>query len=214
MRYTTVIFDLDGTLLNTLEDIRDSINYTMRKFGFPEKSLEEVRMAVGNASAWLIEKCLPDGRNTPNFDEILEFYTGYYNEHSAIKTAPYDGIRDMLRKLAAKEYKLAVVSNKPDITVKGLVRKFFGDTVSVAIGERKGVRRKPEPDTVKKAMEELFSYPYECVYVGDSEVDIETAKKAGIDCISVSWGFRSRDFLVGLDAENIADLPMEILKLV
>lgn len=214
MRYTTVIFDLDGTLLNTLEDIRDSVNYTLRSFGFPEKSLEEVRMSVGNASAWLIERSLPDGRNTPKFDEILDFYTAYYNEHSAIKTAPYDGVCQMLRKLAAKEYKLAVVSNKPDATVKRLVRKFFGDTISVAIGERKGVRRKPEPDTVKKAMEELFSFTYECVYVGDSEVDLETAKNAGIDCISVSWGFRSRDLLVSLGAENIADSPTELLKLV
>lgn len=214
MRYTTVIFDLDGTLLNTLEDIRDSVNYTLRSFGFPEKSLEEVRMSVGNASAWLIERSLPDGRNTPKFDEILDFYTAYYNEHSAIKTAPYEGVCQMLRKLAAKEYKLAVVSNKPDATVKRLVRKFFGDTISVAIGERKGVRRKPEPDTVKKAMEELFSFTYECVYVGDSEVDLETAKNAGIDCISVSWGFRSRDLLVSLGAENIADSPTELLKLV
>ena len=214
MRYTTVIFDLDGPLLNTLEDIRDRVNYRMLHFSKPERTMEEIMMSVGNGSAWLLERSLPDGRNTENFEEILSFYREYYNAHSMIKTEPYDGITSMLRKLCASEHKLAVVSNKPDQTVKKLVRHFFSGTISVAVGEGKNVNRKPSPDTVNTVMKELLSFPYECVYVGDSEVDLETAKNAGIECVSVSWGFRSREFLSSLGAKYIADSPNDIFEFV
>lgn len=213
MRYTTAIFDLDGTLLNTLGDIRDSVNYTMCHFGYPERTEEQVRLSVGNAAAWLIEKSLPQGRETPNFEEILSFYEDYYNSHSRIKTAPYNGVTDMLNKLAEKEYKLAVVSNKSNTVVRSLVRYYFGNLISVAIGEWKNIRRKPAPDTVNAAMNELLSFSYECVYIGDSEVDIATAKNAGIDCISVSWGFRPKEFLQESGAKIIADSPSELIKL-
>lgn len=214
MRYTTVIFDLDGTLLNTLEDMRDSVNYIMRKYGFPERTLEQIRRSVGNGAGVLVERSLPQGKNTPGFEEICEEYVQYYQEHNLIKTAPYEGVTDMLRAVTASEHKAAVVSNKPDENTKALVRHFFGAYVSVAIGERPGVARKPAPDTVRQAMRELDSFPFETVYVGDSEVDLKTARAAGIDCISVAWGFRSRELLEEAGAKTLITKPSELIKLV
>lgn len=214
MRYTTVIFDLDGTLLNTLEDIRDSVNHILEKYGFPPRSIDEIRAFVGNGSGKLLERALPDGAATPGFDGILAEYVDWYQQHNAIKTAPYPGVVELLRALTAKEYKLAVVSNKPDDNVRALVRQFFGAYVSVAIGERPGIARKPSPDTVRAAMRELWSQPYETVYVGDSEVDLKTATAAGIDCVSVCWGFRSPEYLRSLGAKALAGSPGDVLKLV
>lgn len=214
MRYTTVIFDLDGTLLNTLEDIRDSVNHILAKYGFPTRTLEEIRRAVGNGSGVLLEKSLPEGRSTPGFDGLLKEYVTWYEGHNMIKTAPYEGVRELLGALAASEHKLAVVSNKPDANTKALVRKFFGVYVSVAIGERPGVRRKPAPDSVKAAMSELASCPFETVYVGDSEVDLATARASGLECLSVTWGFRAPEFLTESGAKTLVSRPRDILKLV
>lgn len=214
MRYTTVIFDLDGTLLNTLEDIRDSVNHILVKYGFPPRDLEQIRLSVGNGSGVLLERSLPEGRSTPGFDELLAEYVAWYEAHNMIKTAPYPGVPELLRDLARGEHKLAVVSNKPDANTKALVRKFFGAYVSVAIGERPGIARKPAPDSVRAAMRELRSLPFETVYVGDSEVDLKTARAAGIDCVSVTWGFRSGDLLRSLGAATLAGKPSEVLKLV
>ncbi|MGM9521899.1 MAG: HAD family hydrolase [Oscillospiraceae bacterium] len=214
MKYTTVLFDLDGTLMNTLEDIRDSVNHTLAAHGFPERTLEQIRMSVGNASAYLMEKSLPQGRETPGFEDILAEYSDYYLHHNRIKTAPYEGVHEVLRRLAAGEYKLAVVSNKPDENAKDLVRQFFGDVVSVVIGESPTVRRKPAPDAVLAALKELNSSKWESVFIGDSEVDIKTAAAAGVDCISVSWGFRTREQLEAAGAALIVDKPSGLLKLV
>ena len=214
MRYTTVIFDLDGTLLNTLEDIRDSVNHILTKYGYPQRTLEEIRRFVGNGSGALLERALPEGRDTPDFDGLLAEYVEWYEGHNMIRTAPYEGVRELLGALAASEHKLAVVSNKPDANTKALVRKFFGAYVSVAIGERPGVSRKPSPDSVKAAMRELQSLPYETVYVGDSEVDLKTARAAGIPCLSVTWGFRTPEYLTELGAQTLVSRPRDILKLV
>lgn len=214
MKYTTVIFDLDGTLLNTLEDIRDSVNHIMNKYGYPERTMEQIRRAVGNGAGVLLERSLPDGHNTPGFDALLSEYVDWYERNNLIKTAPYEGVRELLGALAASEHKLAVVSNKPDANTKALVRHFFGAYVSVAIGERPDVARKPAPDSVRAAMRELQSFPYETVYVGDSEVDLKTAHAAGIPCISVTWGFRSPEFLQELGAQTLVSRPKDILKLV
>ncbi len=214
MRYTTVIFDLDGTLLNTLEDIRDSVNHILAKYGYPQRTLEEIRRFVGNGSGVLLERALPEGRATPDFDGLLAEYVAWYEDHNMIRTAPYEGVRELLGALAASEHKLAVVSNKPDANTKALVRKFFGAYVSVAIGERPGVSRKPSPDSVKAAMRELQSLPYETVYVGDSEVDLKTARAAGIPCLSVTWGFRTPEYLTELGAQTLVSRPRDILKLV
>ena len=213
MRYTTAIFDLDGTLLDTLEDIKDAVNVTMAAFGFPERSLEEVRSFVGNGAAKLLERSLPSGR-TGDFDRILAFYDEYYTAHSLIKTAPYPGVHEVLRELCRREVKLAVVSNKQDPAVKLLVRRFFGDTVSVAIGERPGVRIKPAPDTAEAAMRELISLPEECVYVGDSDVDLLSARAAGVDSVSVTWGFRTEAFLRSRGAERLISSPKELLDII
>ncbi len=214
MRYTTVIFDLDGTLLNTLEDIRDSVNHILTKYGFEERSLEQIRRSVGNGSGVLLEKSLPQGRETPGFDGLLKEYVAWYEAHNAIKTAPYEGVTEMLRAVTASEHKVAVVSNKPDENARALVRRFFGAYVSVVIGERPGIARKPAPDTVRQAMRELQSFPFETVYVGDSEVDLKTARAAGIDCISVTWGFRSRELLEEAGAKTLITGPSELLRLV
>ena len=210
MNHTTVIFDLDGTLLDTLDDIADSVNATMTHFARPTRTRDEVRSFVGNGAVKLIERCV--GEDDPQLAEILAFYDKYYTEHSLNRTAPYPGIIELLRELSRREMKLAVVSNKQDAAVKKLVRKFFGGYISVAIGEKRTVRKKPAPDTVFAAMEELCSLDYECVYVGDSDVDIETAKNAGIDCVSVSWGFRSRDFLKAHGAVKIIAKPSELVR--
>ena len=214
MKYTTVLFDLDGTLLNTLDDIRDSVNHVLTLHSFPERSREQVRMAVGNGAAKLLERSLPEGRNTPDFDALLAEYRDWYLAHNLDKTAPYEGVHQLLRSLVAREYKVAVVSNKPDANTRALVRHFFGDVVSVAIGEKDGVRPKPAPDTVNAALRELASYNWESVYVGDSEVDLKTAYAARMDCISVAWGFRSRTFLEEAGAKTVVTRPMDILKLV
>lgn len=214
MKYTTVIFDLDGTLLNTLEDIRDSVNHILTKYGYPERSLEDVRRTVGNGSGVLLEKSLPLGRETPDFDALLAEYVEWYEHHNMIRTAPYEGIRELLWALAASEHKLAVVSNKPDANTKALVRKFFGGCVSMAIGEKPGIARKPAPDTVKAAMKELRSYAFETVYVGDSEVDLKTARAAGIACLSVTWGFRTPEYLTEVGAQTLVAKPKDLLKLV
>jgi phosphoglycolate phosphatase len=210
MIYTTAIFDLDGTLLDTLDDIADSVNATMAHFGFPTRTRDEVRSFVGNGAVNLIRRCVGE---TENFDEILAFYDKYYTEHSLIKTAPYPGIMEMLGELTRREIKLAVVSNKQDAAVKKLVRRFFDNYISVAIGERRSVRKKPAPDTVIAAMDELCSLNYECVYIGDSDVDIMTAKNSEMDCISVSWGFRSRDFLLEHGAARIIEWPKELVRI-
>ena len=212
MRYTTCIFDLDGTLLDTLDDLTDAVNFTLRRFGYKERSRDEVRLFVGNGARRLLERSL--GGTPENFDEILAFYDEYYTAHSAEKTAPYPGVMDLLRELCRRERKVAVVSNKQDAAVKKLVRRYFPGLISVAVGQKKGVGPKPAPDSVRAAMAELWSESWECVYIGDSDVDIMTARAAGTAVISVDWGFRSRDFLMQHGAGTVISSPGELLKLV
>lgn len=203
-----IIFDLDGTLLNTLGDLTDAVNATMRRFGYPEKTEEEVRLAVGNGAAKLLERTLPEGAS--GFDGILSWYKAYYSEHSLIRTEPYPGVADAVKELSERGMRLAVVSNKQDDAVKLLCARFFGDTIPVAIGERTGVRKKPAPDSLFAAMEELGVAAEDCVYVGDSDVDILTARNAGIPCVSVSWGFRDGGFLAKSGAGTIIARPEEL----
>lgn len=212
MRYNTVIFDLDGTLLNTLEDLADSCNYALAQVGEQERSLEEVRRFVGNGVARLMELAVRDGRENPKFDRALAIMREYYHTHNQIKTAPYPGIFELLQRLRELGVSIAVVSNKPDTSVKPLVQEYFGDLIPVAIGERTGVRRKPAPDTVFEALKELGKDRSTALYVGDSEVDVATAWNAGIPCVSVTWGFRDRQELDWSGAAMYADTPEEVLK--
>ncbi len=213
MRYKSIIFDLDGTLLNTLEDIGDSVNASLRHFGYPERSMEEIRRFVGNGARRLITQSLPSGASEQDVDRVLSWYDAWYGSHSRIKTAPYPGISELLEELFSRGIPCAVVSNKQDPIVKDLTKQFFGDRIPVAVGEKKGIRRKPAPDSVLAAMEAHGSEPSNTLYVGDSETDILTAKNAGISCLSVTWGFRDREELLRAGAALLADHPSELLNL-
>ena len=209
--YNTIIFDLDGTLLDTLSDLSNSVNFVLSKHGFPEITLDDTRRFVGNGIAKLIESAIPEGLGNPLFDKCLEEFGSHYSQNMEILTKPYPGIMDLLAKLTKRHYKIAIVSNKFDGAVKTLCEKYFSDYIKVAIGESKDVLRKPAPDTVFEALKELNTGIVNAVYVGDSEVDILTARNAGLPCISVSWGFRDRDLLESNGAGYIIDTPGELL---
>ena len=178
-----VLFDLDGTLLDTLEDLADSVNYALAQHGYPQRTLEEVRTFVGNGAAMLIKLSTSYAED---YEQVLRTFQAYYKAHCQVKTGPYAGILDALAQIRA-EYPVAVVSNKPDPAVKSLCKDYFGDIL--AMGEHEGCPRKPAPDMLYKAMEQLGVD--KAVYIGDSEVDVITAKNAGMPCISVLWGFRT-----------------------
>lgn len=209
----TVIFDLDGTLLNTLEDLRDSVNVIMRKYGFPQYSLSQIRNFVGNGVGKLIERTVPGGRENESYESVLTDFKSYYTEHCRVRTKPYDGIPDLLKALRDKGFRLAIVSNKNDAAVRELSEIYFSPYIKAAIGDREGARRKPAPDAVFAALGELGSRKEKAVYVGDSEVDYETAVNSGLDCILVSWGFRDRELLESLEGAVVADDCEELLKL-
>ncbi len=212
-KYTTIIFDLDGTLLDTLEDLKNAVNHVLASHGYPVKTLEEIRKSVGNGTKVLLEKTVPDGSSNPLFNTINEEYQKYYLEHCNEKTGPYDGVREAMKQLKDKGYKMAIVSNKPDSAVKELRDKYFGEYLNVAIGDKEGRRRKPYPDSVFAAIEELGSDHDECIYIGDSEVDFLTAENSGLPCISCLWGFRTQEELMsnGVDPENFIKSPDEIM---
>lgn len=212
MGYDTVIFDLDGTLLDTLDDLTDSCNYAMAQAGEPLLTRDRMRQCVGNGLARAIELALDGGLENPHYRQVLATMQTYYKAHNQIKTAPYAGIPELIRELQQRGITMAVVSNKPDTSVKPLIRDTFGSAIPVAIGERPGVRRKPAPDTVEEALRELGRDKSTAVYVGDSEVDVATARNVGMDCISVTWGFRSRSVLEEAGATRYADTPEEVLR--
>ena len=201
----TIIFDLDGTLLDTLTDLTNSVNFAMERYGFPTHTEDAVRQMVGNGVAVLMERAVPGGRAFPEFENCLKDFQEHYELHKKDFTKPFPGVLEFLKKASEQGFQLAVVSNKFDLAVKGLCRDFFFPYITTAIGESPQVARKPAPDTVFAAMEELGAQAECCVYVGDSDVDLATAKNAGIPCISVSWGFRSREFLLEHGALQIAD---------
>lgn len=209
-----VIFDLDGTLLNTLEDLKDSTNFALCKFNFPEKTLEDIRCFVGNGVKKLIERAIPDGLDNKNFDECLEIFKQNYKENMYNKTAPYNGIKKILSILKENGLKTAVVSNKFDAAVKELCKNYFDGLIDAAIGQSENIPQKPAPDSVFKAMELLHVTPENTVYVGDSEVDCQTAKNANLACVGVSWGFRSKDVLQKEGADYIIDNPYDIVELI
>jgi len=213
---TCLIFDLDGTLLNTLEDLCDSVNFALSKFGYPEKSLEEVRCAVGNGVNVLFERVLPEGKCNPNFDLVVTTFKDNYKNNMCNKTKPYEGIIEVLKVLKDKGIQTAVVSNKFDDAVKSLCKRYFGDLIQVAIGENElaGIRKKPAPDSVFKVIEELHVDVEKVLYVGDSETDVQTAKNAEIGCIGCIWGFRDKNILQNEGARYIIESPKEILDIV
>lgn len=208
--YETYIFDLDGTLLNTLDDLASSCNYALRTNGFPERTVDEVRQFVGNGVKKLMERAIPCGLENPLFEQVFTDFRQYYLEHGLDTTQPYPGVMDMLERLHGSRKKIAVVSNKFNAATNELCRHFFADYVSVAIGERENVRKKPAPDTVLEALRQLHCDKCGTVYIGDSDVDIMTAQNCGIPCISVLWGFRDKDFLLAHSATRFVTSPAEI----
>ena len=211
-QYDTYIFDLDGTLLDTLDDLAAAVNYALRTYGMPEHSRDDVRRFVGNGVRMLMIRAIPDGEQNPRFEEAFSTFRQYYLEHSLDRTRPYDGVPEMLKALKQRGCRLEVVSNKFYAATQELCRHFFADTIDVAIGEHEaeGIRKKPAPDTVNEALSQLGVDHRHAVYVGDSDVDLQTARNAGLPCISVLWGFRDKDFLLANGATTLITTPQEL----
>ena len=211
MRYQIAVFDLDGTLLDTLEDLYLATNSALESHSMPRRSRDEVRMFVGNGVEMLIRRAVPSCTDEETTLAVLADFKTTYAAICEDHTRPYDGILDMLRALREKGIRVAVVSNKFDAATKQLCQKYFGDLVEVAIGERAGVRKKPAPDTVYEALKEMGVTSEGAVYIGDSDVDIQTARNCGMPCISVTWGLRDKDFLLQSGAEILVDTPERLL---
>ena len=211
MAYDVVIFDLDGTLLDTLDDLMDSCNYALSTIGAPPRTRAEIRRFVGNGIRNLMLQAVPDGADNPKFEQAYETMQTWYKAHNQIKTAPYPGVQRLIRTLKQQGVPMAVVSNKPDASVQMLVEQWFPE-ITFGLGEREGLRRKPERDMVDYAITQLGQTGKKTVYVGDSEVDLTTAANAGLDCISVTWGFRDRALLVERGAKQFADTAEELLR--
>lgn len=216
MKKKTMIFDLDGTLLDTLEDLKNSVNYALKMTGNPIRTLDEIRQFVGNGILLLMERAVPGGRENPSFDKALAFFKEHYGVHCNDLTKPYEGIMDLIQVLKENGIKMAIVSNKADFAVKELSEIYFKGMIPVAIGEKEseGIRKKPAPDTVLQALNELGSSIEDAVYVGDSEVDLETANNCGMDYILCEWGFRERSFLEEKGGKVFVSHPSEILKVI
>lgn len=211
--YSTYIFDLDGTLLSTLGDLAASCNHALRTNNMPERSISEVRQFVGNGVRKLMERAVPQGTDDNATEKALADFKAHYSLHSLDTTQPYPDIMRLLNALHAQGKRVAVVSNKFCAATQELCAHFFGDLVDVAIGEMEGIKRKPAPDTVNEALRQLGTTAAGAVYIGDSDVDIDTARNAGMPCISVTWGFRDRDFLLAHGATTLVDSPMDILNM-
>ena len=209
--YDTVIFDLDGTLLNTLEDLADAVNFVMRANQYPERTVEEVRCFVGNGIRRLMEQAVPKHVMGEEFERVFEEFKNYYTEHCQIKTCAYEGIMSLLSCLYEKRYAMAIVSNKNHAAVCELNDIYFKEYINVAIGQKDGIRKKPAPDTVIQALKELGKDKEKAIYVGDSEVDFATAKNSGMDCALVTWGFRTVEELAEFSPTAFIDKPEELL---
>lgn len=214
MKYRAAIFDMDGTILNTLEDLTDSTNYALTRHGFPERTIDEVRHFVGNGIRKLIERAVPAGTGTKEIDEVFDTFAAYYKEHSAIKTRAYDGIPELIKELKDMGVLTAVVSNKADFAVQDLCVDYFPGLFDFAIGEKTGMSKKPAPDMVREAMRQLDVTEEEAVYIGDSEVDLATAQNAGLDVIMVGWGFREESFILGKGAPFVVHETGEIADII
>lgn len=212
--YKAVIFDLDGTLLNTLDDLAASVNFALKTCGYPERTMAEVRAFIGNGVIKLMQRATPDGIGQADFDRCFESFRSHYLEHMFDTTKPYDGILPLLDTLKAAGIKTAVVSNKLHSGVVGLCKDFFGDRLTCAFGVLDESERKPAPANVFKAIKEMQVEAADCVYVGDSEVDVQTANNAGLDCIAVTWGYRDPDVLKMNSPKYMIEKPEDILPIV
>lgn len=208
----TIVFDLDGTLLNTLDDLMDSVNHALESCGYPSRSYEEVRSFVGNGVRLLVERAMPKSAGRKETDRVFEAFAAHYNANMENKTRPYDGVKELLAAVKTRGIKTAIVSNKYDSAVKELAKRLFKGTIDTAIGESETVAKKPAPDGVLKALAELGARKETAVYVGDSDVDAMTAKSSGLRFIGVTWGFRDRELLESFEPFAIIDSPAELLE--
>lgn len=214
MKYDLIIFDMDGTILNTLEDLKNSLNYVLQQAGYQTRTLEEVRTFVGNGIRKTIERALPSDIEEEKVDELFSLFMNYYAIHNTDNTKPYNGVIELLKELKHLGYKTAVVSNKQDSAVKSLCKKFFTGLFDVEIGEKENIAKKPEPDEVNEVLKILNIDRTKSIYIGDSEVDIQTAQNSKMKSIIVDWGFRDRKFLYEHGAEVIVSNPSEILDII
>lgn len=211
--YKLIAFDLDGTILNTLEDLCDSVNYVLEEFGFPQRTLDEVRCFVGNGVLKLIERAVPSETNELTILKVFNRFSEYYLTHSDIKTRPYEGILGLLNKLKIRGYKIAVVSNKIHPVVEYLCDKYFPRLIDYCLGDDPIRPKKPHPDMLNYAMKKLGINKKETLYIGDSDVDVLTAQNTGVDVIGVEWGFRNRESLINAGAQKTVSNPQELLQL-
>ena len=214
MKYNTVIFDLDGTLIDTLEDLKNSVNFALESYSFPKRTYDEIKSFVGNGVERLVNLSAPPQADERVRKELLAVFKAHYMEHSCVYTAPYPGITQLLSLLKKSGIRTAVVTNKMQPAAVSIVRHFFADTVDIVIGQVDGLARKPEPDGVWRAIEELGSSKKDSVYVGDSDVDCLTAKNSGLPIIGCVWGFRGRQVLAENGADYIVDTPAEIFNII
>lgn len=209
-----VIFDLDGTILDTLEDLKNSVNAALKQFGYPLRTIEEVRSFVGNGVYVLMKKALPDDVDDETFDRVFAGFKDHYAQHCADHTAPYPGIIELITRLKDRGYLLSVVSNKSDREVQRLCRHYFPGIFKTVVGQKENIRKKPYPDSVNEVLKTFGLEPEQALYIGDSEVDIQTAENAGMDCILVSWGFRDIDFLRQEGAKWIVNNTDELMEII
>lgn len=209
MGYATYLFDMDGTLLDTLADLTAAVNHTLEQYGYPRRTIEQVRKGLGNGAVKLMAAMLPQGEETPGFADIMRDYRAWYQAHACVETCPYPGVPEMLKRLRQRGCKVAIVSNKPHGAACELAERFFPGVPT--FGERPETPRKPAPDMVFHALAALGAGKENAVYVGDSEVDVQTARNAGLPVIGVAWGFRGREALAAAGAETIVDTAAELL---
>lgn len=209
----TFIFDLDGTLLNTINDLADSTNFALEKNGYKKRTVEEVRSFVGEGVRKLMVRALPNDVDDSVIDQCIKDFKEHYSKNMRNKTAPYEGIMELLKTLKDNNMKVGVVSNKFDRAVKELCKDYFGDLVDIAVGEREGIAKKPAPDSVFEALRILDAKKEYVLYIGDSDTDMETAKNAGVDSVGVTWGFRDKELLIETGAKYIAEKPLDILEI-
>ncbi|MBQ8658715.1 MAG: HAD family hydrolase [Clostridia bacterium] len=212
--YEVYLFDLDGTLLDTLDDLAAAVNAALKAYGLSPRTKQEVRAFVGNGIKNLIERAIGE-KNHPNFSGVFDEFKRYYKAHCKDATKPYAGVLELLQELNERGKKCAVVSNKADFAVQELSKEYFGELIAFSVGENEsaGIAKKPAPDMVLKALDALGANKKNAVYIGDSEVDLQTAQNAGLPCISVTWGFKDEEFLIAHGAKTLVDEPREILKI-
>lgn len=205
---------MDGTILNTLDDLCDATNYSLKHFEMPEHTIDEIRMFVGNGIKKLIERACPQNTSESKINEVFEFFMKYYSEHSAVKTASYPGIMELVSELKKAGIKTAVSTNKANGPAQDLGKKYFNGIFDLIIGQKEGLNIKPAPDSIYEILKILKTDKKDAVYIGDSDVDFMTAKNSGLDFIGVTWGFRGRSFLENLGTKTIVDSTEEIMKII